>query len=130
VGIYDDYRKAAMGVQEGGGWIEGVAIIMAVLVVAVVTASNDYSKEQQFRALSAVNDDITVKVLRRGKMQERSTTKLMVGDVVKLESGDKVPADGVLISGTDISSNESALTGEVEDKAKDVTKDPFLLSGK
>jgi calcium-translocating P-type ATPase len=129
VGIYDDQRKAAAGTPEGGGWIEGVAIIMAVLVVAVVTASNDYSKEQQFRALSAVNDDITVKVIRGGNICEMSTTKILVGDVVKIEAGDKIPADGVLLTATDLSTNESALTGEVEDKPKNVTSDPFLLSG-
>lgn len=44
------------------GWIEGVAILTAVLIVAVVTATNDYTKEQQFRKLNAINNDITVKV--------------------------------------------------------------------
>lgn len=47
--------------------MEGVAIIAAVLVVAVVTATNDFSKEQQFRALSAVNDDVFVKVYILGR---------------------------------------------------------------
>jgi len=66
VGLYDDHRRAAAGlpVEGGGGWVEGVAIIAAVLIVAVVTATNDFSKEQQFRALSTINDDISVKVLR------------------------------------------------------------------
>lgn len=51
VGFYSDPAK---------GWIEGVAILAAVLVVAVVTATNDYSKDKQFRALNAVKDDVTV----------------------------------------------------------------------
>lgn len=46
--------------------MEGVAIIAAVLIVAVVTATNDFSKEQQFRALSEVNDDVFVKVFVLG----------------------------------------------------------------
>lgn len=53
------------------GWVEGVAILTAVLAVATVTATNDYSKEQQFRALNKVKDDIAVKVrcvLRRGNV--------------------------------------------------------------
>jgi hypothetical protein len=41
-----------------GGWVEGVAIIVAVLIVAVVTATNDYTKEQQFRALSVIRDSL------------------------------------------------------------------------
>ena len=45
--------------------MEGVAILTAVLAVATVTASNDYSKEQQFRALNAVKEDILIKVLRQ-----------------------------------------------------------------
>lgn len=51
MGFYSDPAK---------GWIEGVAILCAVLVVAVVTATNDYSKDKQFRALNAVKDDVTV----------------------------------------------------------------------
>lgn len=51
VGFYSDPAK---------GWIEGVAILCAVLVVAVVTATNDYSKDEQFRALNAVKDDVTI----------------------------------------------------------------------
>lgn len=54
----------AVGVAEdpGHGWIDGVAILIAVLIVAVVTATNDYQKERQFRALSAVSDDVEIKV--------------------------------------------------------------------
>lgn len=44
------------------GWVEGAAILTAVLAVATVTATNDYSKEQQFRALNRVKEDIGVKV--------------------------------------------------------------------
>lgn len=51
VGFYSDPAK---------GWVEGVAILCAVLIVAVVTATNDYSKDKQFRALNAVKDDVTV----------------------------------------------------------------------
>jgi hypothetical protein len=46
----------------GKGWVEGAAILTAVLAVAIVTATNDYSKDQQFRALNQVKEDIPVKV--------------------------------------------------------------------
>jgi len=136
VGLYDDYRQGAGG--DGGGWVEGVAIIAAVLVVAVVTATNDFSKEQQFRALSAVNDDVFVKVVRGGVVAEVSTTELVAGDVVLLESGDRVPGDALLLEGVDLHCNEAALTGEPDDKPKDAAAtgkqgaaavDCFLLSG-
>jgi len=133
VGIYDDRRKTAAGQEpEGaGGWVEGVAIIVAVLIVAVVTATNDFTKEQQFRALSAINDDVLVKVVRGGEVREVSTTLLLVGDVVQLEAGDKVPADGVLLRSSDIKVSEATLTGESEEKDKSHhgDGDPFMLSG-
>eukprot|EP00953_Heterococcus_sp_UTEX-ZZ885_P013198 7546-Heterococcus_DN1.PRE.1 len=122
VGFYGDPAK---------GWIEGAAILAAVLIVAVVTATNDYSKDQQFRALNAIKDNISVQVLRSGARTQIPTTEVLVGDVVLLESGDKVPADGVLIRGADVTANESSLTGEPEDvrKGADEGDDPFLLSG-
>lgn len=45
------------------GWVEGAAILTAVLAVATVTATNDYSKEQQFRALNKIKEDVAIKVL-------------------------------------------------------------------
>jgi magnesium-transporting ATPase (P-type) len=48
------------------GWIEGSAILFAVLLVALVTATNDFRKESQFRKLNAKKDDITIGVIRGG----------------------------------------------------------------
>ena len=58
----------------------------------------------------------------------------MVGDIVRLSAGDKVPTDGILVDGSDVACNESALTGEPDEKAKTTKSildggDPFLLSG-
>ncbi|KAH8060849.1 calcium-transporting ATPase [Aureococcus anophagefferens] len=105
VGLYDDPAK---------GWIEGAAILAAVLVVAVVTATNDYQKQIQFRALNAAKDDVPVKVVRGGRGAALSTLDLVVGDLVRLETGDKVPADCVLarVEGADVSCDESSLTGQ------------------
>jgi magnesium-transporting ATPase (P-type) len=122
VGLYDDPAK---------GWIEGAAILAAVLVVAVVTATNDYQKQIQFRALNAAKDDVPVKVVRGGRGAALSTLDLVVGDLVRLETGDKVPADCVLarVEGADVSCDESSLTGETDDVDKGAETDPFLLSG-
>ncbi|KAE9350600.1 Plasma membrane calcium-transporting ATPase 2 [Phytophthora rubi] len=109
------------------GWSEGVAILFGVTLVAVVTSINNYTKEKQFRALSAKNDDVLVKVLRDGKPDQVPVGEISVGDVIILETGDKVPADAVLIHGSDLKCNESSLTGEPDDVSK-VKKDPFLLS--
>jgi len=95
VGVYNDRRLAANGqAPDGvGGWVEGVAILIAVLIVAVVTATNDFTKEQQFRALSDINDNVDVKVMRGGSVAQVSTLELVVGDVVVLDAGDKVHED-------------------------------------
>ena len=55
VGLYEDLSK---------GWIEGAAILISVNVVAVVTATNDYNKEAQFKKLNSQKDDINVTVVR------------------------------------------------------------------
>jgi magnesium-transporting ATPase (P-type) len=57
VGMVEDPAK---------GWIEGAAILFAVLLVAVVTATNNFNKESQFRKLNAKKDDVKVGVLRNG----------------------------------------------------------------
>lgn len=80
------------------GWIEGAAILIAVLIVATVTAANDYTKELQFRALersSQADEECTV--LRNGTKQLVNPSALTVGDIVVLQAGDGVPADGVII---------------------------------
>jgi calcium-translocating P-type ATPase len=120
IGIYDDPAT---------GYVEGVAILAACLIVSVVTAVNDYQKESQFRELSAVNDEIDVVVVRSGKFHNIPVGELVVGDIVCLEAGDAIPCDGVLVNYDGLEIDESALTGEPEDIDKDSETDPFLLSG-
>lgn len=74
-------------------------------------------------------------MVRAGEILEMSTKNILVGDVVLLEAGDKIPADGVLTQGDDVTVNESSLTGEAEDVRKGGEEgaalggDLFMLSG-
>lgn len=68
-------------------------------------------------------------VIRNSEVQLIKARRLLVGDIVKLNAGDKVPTDGLIIASSDLSCNESALTGEPEDVLKSTDSDPFLLSG-
>jgi len=120
VGLYDDPAT---------GYVEGVAILAAVLIVSVVTAVNDYEKERQFRALSKANDDILILVVRDGVEQRISIEDIVVGDIIHIEAGDQIPCDGVLIKCDAFEVDESALTGEPIDIAKNLTDNPFVLSG-
>jgi len=111
------------------GWIEGAAILFAVLLVAAVTATNNFNKETQFRKLNKVKDDTEIGIIRDGVVSSIDIKKVVVGDILLLNAGDRVPADGVLVEGSDVSCNESALTGESDDLRKETSGDLFLLSG-
>mmetsp|Transcript_16664 Transcript_16664/g.65081 ORF Transcript_16664/g.65081 Transcript_16664/m.65081 type:complete len:961 (-) Transcript_16664:40-2922(-) len=110
------------------GWIEGTAILVSVVIVVVVAAGNDYAKELQFVKLNAQVEDSTVAVVRGGRQQEVSIRTIVVGDVVELAVGDILPADGILIQGHDLRTDESSLTGETDFIKKNAAA-PFLLSG-
>lgn len=112
------------------GVIEGGAILVAVIIVSSVTAFNDYKKEQKFRSLNKQNNSYNVRVIRDGdKTCEINVTELLVGDVVRLQGGDTIPADGILISSEGLKVNESSMTGESDDIPKKPETDPFILSG-
>lgn len=120
IGIYDNPAT---------GYVEGMAILAACLIVSVVTAINDYQKESQFRELSAANDEVDVVVVRSGEFKSIPVGEIVVGDLVCLEAGDAIPCDGVLVNYDGLDVDESALTGEPEEINKDAESDPFLLSG-
>ena len=68
------------------GWIEGTAILIAVQLVAIVTSTNDFQKEKQFRALEASADkDLRCTVLRGGEILRIDPVQLVVGDIVSLK---------------------------------------------
>lgn len=121
----------AIGIVEHGedGWIEGGAILIAVFLVASVTAGNDYTKELQFRALekSSQNDE-RCSTIRDGVIERINPIDLVVGDLILLQAGDMVPADAIVCDHNVIMANESALTGESDDLKKTKNKDCFLLS--
>src|SRR4051794_883775 len=73
-------------------WVEGVAIIVAVLIVVIVGAGNDWQKERQFVRLNRKKEDRTVKAIRSGKTIQISVYDILVGDVLYLEPGDMIPA--------------------------------------
>lgn len=125
-------------------WVEGLAIEVAVVIVVLVTGLNDYRREKQFVALNAKKEDRQVKAIRSGKSVLISVFDIMVGDVLHLESGDAIPADGILIDGHGVRCDESSATGEsdaqkktkgqeVWDRIMDETAtsklDPFIISG-
>ncbi|KAM3844130.1 plasma membrane calcium-transporting ATPase 3 isoform 5-T5 [Vipera latastei] len=121
------------GEDEGeseAGWIEGVAILLSVICVVLVTAFNDWSKEKQFRGLqSRIEQEQKFTVIRNGQQVQIPVAELVVGDIAQIKYGDLLPADGALIQGNDLKIDESSLTGESDHVRKSADKDPMLLSG-
>ncbi|KAF9958708.1 hypothetical protein BGZ72_011075 [Mortierella alpina] len=101
-------------------WVEGVAILVAVIIVVMVGSINDYQKEAQFRKLNAKKEDREVKVLRNGETVLLSVYDIVVGDILHLEPGDVIAADGIYLGGHNLKCDESAMTGE-SDAVKKVT---------
>jgi magnesium-transporting ATPase (P-type) len=120
IGMYDDPAT---------GYVEGVAILAAVVIVSFVTAMNDYQKESQFRQLSVANDAIDVVVIRDGLHWQIPVDQVVAGDLVVVEVGDPIPCDGVLVRMDGLQLDESALTGEPIEVDKNSEHDPFVLSG-
>jgi len=111
------------------GWLDGACIIMACLLVGVITAWNEQAKELQFRGLQKQQDECAlVTVKRNGEIVSCQAEEIMVGDLVQLDTGARVPADGLFLKGNELKLDESSMTGETEEVTK--SEDfPYLCSG-
>ena len=99
---------------------ESIGIICAIILATCVGFWFEWDAMRRFRRLNQVNDDIPVKVMRDGSIREIPRRDVVVGDVVYIESGETVPADGELVEAVSLRINESTLTGELEvDKTVD-----------
>ncbi|KAH8808464.1 hypothetical protein F5884DRAFT_371831 [Xylogone sp. PMI_703] len=144
VGLYQTFGTHHDAEHPPIEWVEGVAIIIAILVVVFVGSLNDYQKERQFVKLNKKKQDRDVNVTRSGKTQKISVFDVLVGDVMHLEPGDMIPVDGIFIEGHNVKCDESQSTGESDllrkkpadevfaaiENNEDLKKmDPFILSG-
>lgn len=111
------------------GYLEGVAILIVVGVVVLTQAIIDLQKQSKFRKLNSIKDNHDVQVIRAGVTVARPVDQIVVGDVLKVSAGDKLPADGVLITGSGLKTNEAAMTGEPIDIEKMPDGDIFMISG-
>lgn len=85
------------------GWIEGLAILISVIVVVIVTAFNDYSKERQFRGLqNRIEGEHKFSVIRGTEARNIGVGDIVVGDICQIKYGDLLPADGILIQSNDL----------------------------
>ncbi len=102
-------------------WYETVGIVIAIFLASFISTISEYGSEKAFLKLQSEAETTKVKVRRDGKVLLINIDEVVVGDIILLESGDKVAADGVLIKG-EVSANESSITGE----SKEVYKKAFV----
>ncbi len=102
----------AIGLYKNEIPYDGFAIIIAVIISTAVSFWSEYKADKAFEILKSDNENISVKVIRSGILKVISTVDLVAGDIIQLESGDKIPADAVFIDGADLVADESLMTGE------------------
>ena len=93
-------------------FLECVGIFAAIALSVVITIITEGKSAKAFEALNKINEDTLIKVIRNGEPQLIAQKEIVVGDIIMIETGDKIVADGRLFSSNDLSVDESALTGE------------------
>lgn len=109
-----------------GEFAETIGIFSAIILATGVAFWFEYDAKRRFDVLNAVSDDTMVKVRRDGEVMEIPKRDVVVDDVVLLESGEEIPADGLLVEAVSLKVNESTLTGELM-IAKTIDPDKFKL---
>lgn len=95
-----------------GEFIETLGIIFAIILATTIGFYFEMDAAKKFNVLTALGEESPVKVRREGKVTEIARKDVVVGDVVIIEVGDEIPADGILYESTDLQIDESSLTGE------------------
>ena len=108
-----------------GDWIETCGIFLAILLATLVSTYSEYSNENAFQKLQEEASRIRCKVWRDGEPVEIHIDDIVVGDAVILEAGDKIPVDGILLSG-DVKLDQATLNGESEEAHKLIAPQDFL----
>ncbi|MBO5386710.1 MAG: cation-translocating P-type ATPase [Lachnospiraceae bacterium] len=98
-------------------WYESVGTYIAVALVAFISAKTEMSSDKKYRELKESTKKEKIKVHRNGVLTVVDIAELVVGDIVVLQSGDKIPADGTLLTG-ELRVNNASLNGETEEAKK------------
>ncbi|KAG5938266.1 hypothetical protein E4U59_003880 [Claviceps monticola] len=137
VGIYQSVTA-----EEGSSnieWVEGVTVVIAIVVIVLASAANDWQKDHKFKKLNDRKKHREVTVFRSGRAQQVDITQVLVGDIMHIEAGEVIAVDGVLIQACGLYINETSISGESgmvqktvsgdHDASHAVLADPFILSG-
>ncbi|KAI3451272.1 hypothetical protein Pfo_007937 [Paulownia fortunei] len=120
------------GIKQHGareGWYDGASIFAAIFLVISISATSNFRQNMKFDHLFEVNNNVLVVVVRNGRRQQISIFEIVVGDIVCLNIGDQVPADGLFIEGHSLKVDESRMTRERDHVEINRDQNPFLPSG-
>lgn len=93
-------------------YIETIGIILAIFLATSIGFYFEMDAAKKFNVLTALGEESPVKVRRNGKVVQVARKEVVVGDLIIIEVGDEIPADGTLVESTDLQIDESSLTGE------------------
>ncbi|MEG1998880.1 MAG: HAD-IC family P-type ATPase, partial [Bacteroidales bacterium] len=96
-----------------GGFEEPIGIFSAIILATGISFYFERDASKKFEILTKVNDDNPVRVMRDGKITEIPKRDIVVGDIIMIEAGDEIPADGLLLKAMSLQIDESTLTGEL-----------------
>ena len=107
------YYILGAGQKDNLDWVDGISIIIAVFVVVSVGSITNYKKEMKFQDLNNIQNGTTkYNVIRNGAPQLIISDEILVGDLLKINYGEILPADMLVIEANSLKIDESALTGE------------------
>jgi magnesium-transporting ATPase (P-type) len=114
------------------GWLEGVSIMLALCIIIVVSSGNNYASEKRLANLIALAEKQDVPVYRKGNGETETVSyeDLVVGDLIALSKGMKVPADCMVVENDNLFSKEDALTGEPDALPKNALTQQNYNEGK
>jgi P-type Ca2+ transporter type 2C len=122
---------AAIAISVGifeGEYAEGLGIVAAILLATTLAFVNEYKADQEFNILNQVYDEVAIKVIRDGNFTTIPRKDLVVGDIVYVEQGEEIPADGQVLEEVSLEIDQSKITGEAE-PVKKFTQADFLAQG-
>ncbi|MDD5025642.1 MAG: calcium-translocating P-type ATPase, PMCA-type, partial [Methanoregula sp.] len=126
--------STVVSVIKGSGLLDTLGIIVAVFLATGIAFFNEYRSSREFDVLNAHRDDVAIKVIRDGHPTSIPSRDIVVGDLILLEAGDAVPADGWMITSDDLCNDDSAFTGETEPVTKHagdkILKGTYVTAGK
>ena len=99
-------------------YFETIGIVLAIFIAAFISAISEYGSNKAFQRMQEESSKINIRVKRNGKTKEISIDEAVVGDIVLLSGGDRVPTDGIIVQGK-LSVDESSLNGEAKETYKE-----------